>query len=81
MREEALAAGTSVAFETVFSTDGKLDFLRRAKRAGYFSVSFSSARNVPKSTWSESRGALLREDTTKDPARCARAGVPEKGVA
>ena len=36
MREEALAAGTSVAFETVFSTDGKLDYLRRAKRAGYF---------------------------------------------
>ena len=36
MREEALAAGASVAFETVFSTEGKLDYLRRAKAAGYF---------------------------------------------
>lgn len=36
MREEALAAGASVAFETVLSIEGKLDFLRRAKGAGYF---------------------------------------------
>lgn len=36
MREEALAAGQSLAFETVLSTEGKLDYLRRAKAAGYF---------------------------------------------
>lgn len=36
MREEALAAKTSVAFETVLSTEGKLDYLRRAKQAGSF---------------------------------------------
>lgn len=36
MREEALAAKQSLAFETVLSTDGKLDYLRRAKAAGYF---------------------------------------------
>lgn len=36
MREEALAARKSVAFETVLSTAGKLDYLRRAKAAGYF---------------------------------------------
>jgi predicted ABC-type ATPase len=36
MREEALAKGKSVAFETVLSTEGKLDYLRRAKQAGYF---------------------------------------------
>ncbi len=36
MREEALVAGSSVAFETVLSTEGKLDYLRRVKRAGYF---------------------------------------------
>ncbi len=36
MREEALANGTSLAFETVFSTEAKLDYLRRAKNAGYF---------------------------------------------
>lgn len=36
MREDALSGGTSLAFETVLSTEGKLDFLRRAKSAGYF---------------------------------------------
>ncbi|MEY2877673.1 MAG: hypothetical protein RLZZ15_53 [Verrucomicrobiota bacterium] len=36
MRAEALAEGRSLAFETVFSTTAKLDYLRRAKRAGYF---------------------------------------------
>jgi predicted ABC-type ATPase len=36
MREEALATGQSLAFETVLSTDGKLDYLRQAKAAGYF---------------------------------------------
>ena len=36
MREEALAGKQSLAFETVLSTEGKLDFLRRAKAAGYF---------------------------------------------
>ncbi len=36
MREEALAARRSIAFETVLSTEGKIDYLRRAKSAGYF---------------------------------------------
>ena len=36
MREEALSAGQSLAFETVLSIEGKLDYLRRAKAAGYF---------------------------------------------
>ncbi|MEO5960670.1 MAG: zeta toxin family protein [Opitutaceae bacterium] len=36
MRDEALATRTSLAFETVLSTEGKLDYLRRAKAAGYF---------------------------------------------
>lgn len=35
-REELLALHAGIAFETVFSTQGKLDFLRRAKDAGYF---------------------------------------------
>lgn len=35
-REELLRSSTSIAFETVFSTAGKVDFLRRAKNAGYF---------------------------------------------
>lgn len=36
MRESALASRVSLAFETVLSTAGKLDYLRRAKAAGYF---------------------------------------------
>lgn len=36
LREDALATGQSLAFETVLSTEGKLDYLRRAKAAGYF---------------------------------------------
>jgi predicted ABC-type ATPase len=35
-REELLLAGHGIAFETVFSTDGKTQFLHRAKKAGYF---------------------------------------------
>ncbi len=35
-REELLAQGAGIAFETVFSTTGKVDFVRRAKEAGYF---------------------------------------------
>jgi predicted ABC-type ATPase len=35
-REELLSGRLGIAFETVFSTQGKLDFLHRAKAAGYF---------------------------------------------
>ena len=35
-REELLAQRTGIAFETVFSTEDKLDFVERAKTAGYF---------------------------------------------
>lgn len=35
-REELLARKAGIAFETVFSTSGKVDFVRRAKGAGYF---------------------------------------------
>jgi predicted ABC-type ATPase len=47
MREEALATGASVAFETVLSTEGKLDYLRRAKRAGYFTRFFFVGTESP----------------------------------
>ena len=36
MREAALKARASIAFETVLSTDAKIDFLQRARDAGYF---------------------------------------------
>lgn len=35
-REALLAARQGIAFETVFSTYGKVDFVRRAKEPGYF---------------------------------------------
>ncbi len=35
-REELLGAGAGIAFETVFSTPSKIDFLVRAKERGYF---------------------------------------------
>ena len=35
-REELLAAGDGIAFETVLSTDAKIDVISRAKAAGYF---------------------------------------------
>lgn len=35
-REALLAAHQGIAFETVFSTDDKLDFVARARAAGYF---------------------------------------------
>jgi predicted ABC-type ATPase len=35
-REALLAAGEGIAFETVFSTESKVDFLERARQQGYF---------------------------------------------
>jgi predicted ABC-type ATPase len=35
-REELLAADAGIAFETVLSSDGKIDFISRAKARGYF---------------------------------------------
>jgi len=35
-REQLLASMSGIAFETVFSTDAKVDFICRAKDAGYF---------------------------------------------
>jgi predicted ABC-type ATPase len=36
MREECLRAGQSMLIESVFSAQDKLDFIRRAKEAGFF---------------------------------------------
>lgn len=35
-REECLKNGQSLIFETVLSSEGKVDFIRRAREAGYF---------------------------------------------
>jgi predicted ABC-type ATPase len=36
LREECLRQGQSLIFETVLSSEGKVDFIRRAHEAGYF---------------------------------------------
>ncbi len=35
-RERCVLEGCSIAFETVLSMPGKVDFIQRAKRAGFF---------------------------------------------
>jgi predicted ABC-type ATPase len=47
-REELLAQGAGIAFETVLSTDEKIDFLARAKDAGYFVRVFFIATSDPR---------------------------------
>lgn len=46
-REQLLAAGKGIAFETVFSTDEKIDFLTRAKDRGYFVRIFYISTSSP----------------------------------
>ena len=41
-REELLASGAGIAFETVLSTKAKLDFIARAKDQGYFARSMAN---------------------------------------
>lgn len=46
-REQCLSKGLSLIFETVLSSDGKVDFIRRAHEAGYFIRLFFVATNHP----------------------------------
>ncbi len=47
IREECLSSLTSLAFETVFSTQEKVEFLERAKAAGFFIRLFFVCTNEP----------------------------------
>jgi predicted ABC-type ATPase len=47
-REELLAARLGIAFETVFSTPEKIDFVERPKSAGYFVRVFFVSTNDPR---------------------------------
>jgi len=47
MRENCLSRMTSLAFETVFSTHEKLEFVQRAKAVGFFSRLFFVCTNDP----------------------------------
>lgn len=46
-REECLRERHSLIFETVLSSEGKVDFIRRAKEAGFFIRLFFVATNHP----------------------------------
>ena len=46
-REQCLHDGQSLIFETVLSSEGKVDFIRRAREAGYFIRLFFIATNHP----------------------------------
>ena len=47
-REALLAERAGIAFETVFSTDDKLDFVTRARTSGYFVRVFFVATSDPR---------------------------------
>ena len=47
LREECLHKQQSLIFETVLSSEGKVDFIRRAKKAGYFIRLFFVSTNHP----------------------------------
>ena len=46
-REDCLRSGKSLIFETVLSSEGKVDFIRRAKEAGFFIRIFFVATSHP----------------------------------
>jgi hypothetical protein len=60
-REELLAARAGMAFETVMSTDEKIDFIARAKDAGYSAGCSSSPPPIHGSTRLASPGASSPE--------------------
>lgn len=58
-REELLAARAGIAFETVMSTDEKVDFIARAKDSGYFVRVFFIATSDPRINAARVTGRFL----------------------
>jgi predicted ABC-type ATPase len=58
-REELLAEKRSIAFETVMSTGEKIDFIARAKTAGYFVRVFFIATSDPRINAARIAGRVL----------------------
>jgi predicted ABC-type ATPase len=58
-REELLASRSGIAFETVFSTSGKIDFLARAKARGYFVRLFFIATTDPRINAARVAGRIM----------------------
>lgn len=59
-REELLNAGSGIAFETVFSSPEKLDFLSRARAAGYFTRVFFVSTADPRINAARVAGRMLQ---------------------
>jgi predicted ABC-type ATPase len=59
-REKCLTDKKSLIFETVMSTPGKLDFIRRAKSAGYFVRVFFISTSSPSINAARIAGRVLR---------------------
>lgn len=58
-REELLLARRGMAFETVLSTEGKLDFIARAKHEGYFVRLFFIGTSDPRINASRVAGRVM----------------------
>jgi predicted ABC-type ATPase len=59
-RDELLAARQNLAFETVFSAPDKLDFLARARQAGYFSRVFFVSTSDPRINAARVAGRVMQ---------------------
>lgn len=60
LREKCLEENTSIIFETVLSSQGKIDFILRAKEKGYFIRFFFVCTNSPKINASRIANRVLR---------------------
>jgi predicted ABC-type ATPase len=59
-REELLAASSGIAFETVLSAPDKLDFIERARRAGYFVRIFFIGTSDPRTNAARVAGRVIQ---------------------
>ena len=59
-REELLATHRGIAFETVFSTDDKVEFVARARRAGYFVRVFFIGTSDPRINAARVAGRVIQ---------------------
>jgi predicted ABC-type ATPase len=59
-REQLLKQGAGIAFETVFSTAEKVEFVRRAKASGYFVRLFFVGTSDPRINASRVAGRMLQ---------------------
>lgn len=78
-RERCLVDRQSMIFETVFSADDKLDFIRRAKQAGFFIRLFFVCTESPMINAARIAGRVMKGGhdlpIVKSP-RCSCSGTP-----